>query len=429
MPRGCDVKLGAFRSLIRSDRGVRRLWLAETIAAFGTYFFDIAVMWYVFAQSGSGLDTGLVAVAAFVPMVVLGPWFGTLADRQHRRRLMVLANVAAAALAGALAATVWLGGHALWPVYAITALLGVADALYRPARAGIFPEIVRREDLMAANALFHTSGQVARLVGSTMGGLVMAAAGAAAAMSADVLAFGAAAALVAGVHYAPALARADGLEGGAGRATAKQDLGDAWRWVRQRPVLLVLSAVGMVSNIALGPTNVLAPMLIRQGFHASASALGLFDAAIGAGIIVGGLVIGTLTLDRLGLSFAMALALEGLGLALVALSATLWAADLGNLLLGIGLVTANAPGDTMMQTIVPSPLRGRVSSLMAMMSGIGMPITYGGVGLLGDAIGAHGSFGLAALLMAGCVAAALAVGGLRTFRLSEARPPASAVGE
>ena len=422
------MNLGVFGSLLRSNHGVRRMWLAETLAAFGTYFFDVAVMWYVFAESGSGLDTGLVAAAAFVPMVVLGPWFGALADRRHRRQLMVLANVAAAALAGGLAATVWRGGRALWPVYAITAVMGAAGALYNPARAGIFPEIVRREDLMAANALFHTSRQAARVAGSALGGIVMVAAGAAAAMSADVLALSLAAALVAGVHYVHTPPPAAGLAVGARRSSAKQELGEAWRWMRQRPVLLAISGIGMVSNVALGPTNVLAPMLIRQDFHAPASALGLFDAAIGAGIIAGGLLIGMLALDRVGWSFALALALEGLGLTLVAVSAALGAADLGNVLLGIGLVSANAPGATMIQTIVPSTLRGRVSSLSTMMSGFAIPITYGGVGLVGDAIGAHGSYGLAALLMAGCVVAALAVRGIRNFRLSDSRPPAAAGG-
>ena len=423
---GAQVKVGAFWSLMAGHRDMRRLWLGETAAAFGTFFFDIAVMWYVFVRTGSGLDTGIVAVAAFLPMVALGPWFGALADRTHRRRLMVWSNVGSAALAAALTITVGLGAQAIWPVYVVTALLGAAAALYDPARAGIFPEIVPPEELMAANALFHTSRQVARVVGSTVGGVVIAVAGAAATMSADVLAFGAAAALVAGVHYAYPSVPADDSGRGPGRTRMTEDLGEAWRWIRQRPVLLVMSAIGMVSNIALGPANVLAPMLIRQSFHATAAALGIFDAAIGAGIIAGGVVIGMLTLDRLGLSLTVALAVEGMGLALVALSPAPWTADLGNLLLGIGLVTANAPGATMMQTLVPAGLRGRVNSLVGMMSALAIPITYGAVGVVGDAIGAHASYGLAAVLMAGCVLAALAVKDIRAFRLSAHAAPVAA---
>lgn len=151
------MKLAAFWSLVNGNRNVHQLWLGETIAGFGTYFFHIAVMWYVFVRTGSGLDTGMVAVAGFVPMVALGPWFDALADRSHRRRLMVWSNVGSAALAAALTLTVGLGARALWPVYLVTALMGAVVALYDPVRAGIFPEIVPKQDLLAANALFHTS--------------------------------------------------------------------------------------------------------------------------------------------------------------------------------------------------------------------------------------------------------------------------------
>ncbi|NMP22704.1 MFS transporter [Sulfobacillus harzensis] len=408
------MNFGAFPQFLKQYPEARKLWASETVKAFGSYFFNIAVMWFVFAQTGSGVAMGLVVVANFLPTVILGPWFGVLADRHSRRRLMMWANLASGLLAGLLALSVLGRFHAIWLVYVVRGLMGVASSLYDPARASILPDIVGQDDLLTAHALFHSSQQVARLIGSAMGGLAVALAGVGLTMTLDVLTFAAAAIWVARIahpdHNAPSQEVLT--------SSAWKSAFEGWQWLRQRPVLLVMMGIGMVSNIALGPTNVLPPMLIRDTFHASARALGLFDSAMGLGIVVGGVIIGMFTIRRMGLSMAAALGLEATGLLMVAVSPTPVVADVGNFLLGGGLVAANAPGGAMMQTLVPSRLLGRVSSFSGMLSGLAVPITFGAVGVVGDAIGAHRSFGLATVLMASTVVAALMVPGIRRFRLT-----------
>lgn len=409
--------------LLASHADVRRLWLAETISAFGTYFFDIAVMWFVYVRTGSGLDTGLVAVAAFLPNVLVAPWLGAIADRLPRRRLMAGANLLTAGFAGLLALSIFLHHATLWEVYSVTLLMAIANAAYTPARSGLFPDLVPQARLLSANAVFHTSRQAARIIGSTAGGAVIALLGAAPTMLLDVLAFLIAALFVYAIRYRGPTART-GPQGQ--QPSLQEDIREAWQWVRERPVLIVMSAIGTTSNVALGPANVLPPMLIRTEFHANAAALGLFDAAIGAGIVLGGIFVGMLSIDRIGLVFAGALSLEGLGLVIVAASPSLYVAYAGNLVLGIGLVAANVPGATMSQILVPSELRGRVGSLFLMMSSVAIPITFGLVGVVGDAIGAHLTYGLASLLMLACVLAALLVKGIRGFRISGGLPGTTA---
>lgn len=412
------MKPNAFGRIIKTYPDVRRLWLGETISALGSNLFSIALMWYVFVRTGSGLATGLVAVANFVPQVALGAWFGVLADRYHRQRIMVWGNVASAVWAGALALAVALRMTDVWPVYVATVLMGVAATLYNPARAAIFPDIVQQEDLLTTHALFHSSRQVARIVGASVGGVAVAVWGAAPSMSLDLITFLAAAVFVARMRSPRSLSKHLSPPRPSKRT---QSARVAWHWMKQRPVLLVMGIIGMVSNIALGPSNVLPPMLIRQTFHASAAALGLFDAAIGMGIVAGGIIIGMLTINRMGLTMVCALAMEMVGLLGVSLSPNTLVADVGNFVLGVGLATANAPGETMMQTIVPQELLGRVTSLTMMMSSFAIPITFGGVGLVGDALGPHMTFALAAGLMAATVVAALMVPGIRAFRLDDHR--------
>lgn len=405
----------AFGQFLARYPQVLKLWASETLRAFGAYFFNIAVMWYVFAQTGSGLAMGLVVVANFLPTVVFGPWFGVWADRYHRRRLMLWANLFSSACAGGLAIAVF--GHlsTIWLIYVVRGCMGIASTLYEPPRAALLPEMVAQDDLVTAHALFHSSQQLARIAGSAVGGLAVAVVGAGLSMTWAVVTFALAALLVALINHhdyqTPHSSSSPGSVWG--------EAWEGWHWLRQHPTLLVMIGITMVSNIALGPTNVLAPMLIRSGFHASARSLGLFDAGIGLGMVVGGIVIGMIRVRRFGIAMAMALSIETLGLLVVAVSPTPLVADLGNCLLGVGLVAANAPSGAMMQILVPGGLLGRVSSFSSMLGGLAVPITFGGVGFLGDAIGAHQSFGLATLLMATTALTSFSIPGIRKFKLSD----------
>ncbi|NMP24690.1 MFS transporter [Sulfobacillus harzensis] len=404
------MKVNAFWTLIRHHTQIRRLWLSESIAAFGDYFLNIALMWYVFVRTGSGLALGLVAVVSFVPAVTLGPWLGAIGDRYNRKTLMVISNLSGSVLVAVLSFIVLIGYRAIWPIYGAMLLMSVTSALYNPARAGIIPEIVQPDQLVEVQVLLSTSRQTARVIGSSLGGFVISVAGAAPTMALDFIALILAALILTRIAYQSSV-QSDVKP----NKSAERTINDAWRWIRTQPTLLVMSLIGMVSNIALGPVNILPAMLIRGSFHASAAALGRFDAAIGVGMIAGGLVIGVVVISRVGLLLSAALAAQGLGILLVAVSPTVNVADIGNLVLGVGLIGANAPSQAMMQTIIPPDMLGRVFALFGAINALAIPITYGGVGAVGDWIGPQRAYGLAATLMVLCAVAGLATPGIRHF--------------
>ena len=168
-------------------------------------------------------------------------------------------------------------------------------------------------------------------------------------------------------------------------------------------------------------------MLIRRVMHAGAGALGVFDSSIGAGLLLGGLVMGAVPPRKVGLLFAFGIGLEGLAMGVVAVSHSLLLAYAGNFVLGLGVIVANLPTSTMFQALVPSELRGRVGSIAGMLSSVAIPITYGGVGILGDAVGARWSYGLGAILLAAGMAAGMLNGPLRRLSLAGAQPAGSAM--
>ncbi|MDA8347062.1 MAG: MFS transporter [Thermaerobacter sp.] len=189
--------------LLRSNRNLRNLWLGETISYFGDNFYSIAIMWYVFQLTGSGLQMGLVLVSSFVPQVVAGPLLGTLSDRWNRKAMMRSASVIQALLTGLLASLIYARAADMPLIYVITIALSVVELAYRPARAGMFPDLVDAADLMAGNALFSTSQQVARIVGSSLGGLFVAFAGVSTAVGFDAITFLASAAFLQWVVHTP----------------------------------------------------------------------------------------------------------------------------------------------------------------------------------------------------------------------------------
>ena len=401
--------------LLKANPNVRNLWLGETISDFGDTFYDIAVMWFVFQKTGSGLQTGLVLVSVFLPQVVVGPFLGVIADRWNRKRMMLAASVIQALLTTILLVLMIFQRVQMWQIYAITILLSVVQLAYRPARAGLFPDLLERSELMSGNALFNTSSQIARLIGSTAGGTLIAIAGSAVAIGFDALTFVTSALFIRRIWYAPPAVVATSGD----KTSIFKDMRGGWEWLFRHKVLLILIGIGTISNIALGPSNVLAPMFIRDVMHRNAAALGVFDASVGLGILVGGLLLGSVSAKQVGLLFSGGIGLQGLAMGIVATTHSILIAYAGNFLLGLAVIAVNLPTNTLFQTLVPTEMRGRVGSISGMISSVAIPITYGGIGIFGDIFGARWSYGFGALLLGCCMLAGLSVASLRRLSITD----------
>lgn len=402
--------------LLRKNQSVRALWLGETISSFGDFFYDIAIMWYVFSKTGSGLQTALVMVLTFLPQAVMGPFLGVLADRMNRKRLMQLGSFVQACLMGVLTLLIYFKVASIVEIYIITVLMAIFQLVYTPARSGMFPDIVPVDQLMTANALFSMSQQTARLIGSTSGGAIIALAGAAPAVGLDAVTF---LVSVICVGRIPHIHRS--RDASVGTSSMIRDLSLGWQWLLSKRALLVLISIGTLSNIALGPTNVLPPMLIKNDLHANAAALGVFDASIGLGMLLAGVLLGSLSVRHVGRLFSLGIGLQGIAMVIVALSPVLWIACAGNFVLGVAVVTTILPMSTMFQILIPGDMRGRINAISSSLFTIFIPITYGGVGILGDAVGARWSYGFGAALLLLCMTVGMMVPSLRKQTLLHER--------
>lgn len=165
---------GNYLKLVKENSDFRKLWIGLTSSYFGDSFYELAIVWFTFSITGSGMQVGFILVATFLPSVLIGPFLGVIVDRFNRKRLMQVAQMIQALSVGVLAASIALGFFHLWILYGLTIIQSTASALFLPAQNAIVPHLVKREQIIQANSFFTSSRQIATLFGAVLGGGIVA---------------------------------------------------------------------------------------------------------------------------------------------------------------------------------------------------------------------------------------------------------------
>jgi DHA3 family macrolide efflux protein-like MFS transporter len=389
----------SYSKLLRSNRAFRNLWVGLTTSYIGDALYNIAIAWFVYDYTRSALQVGLILVCKFAPQILFGMFFGALVDRWNRKRLMQIADAVQVAGTGLLVISILMNTFALWQVYAVTICLSAAGALFAPARSSWVPDMVPRQQLLAANALLALSQQISRLLGAVAGGTIVAFVGIQVAILVNTFTFIVSILFIQWIRDVPMYSSREENDES---KNLLEDIKDGLNWLARHRVLLLLVIIGTVSNIALGPTNVLPPMLIKSELQATAWELGLFEAAIALGLLAGSLLIGKISPKKAGLLFIVGLGLEGVAMAIISIATLPWIAYVGNLMLGVAVMIAALPMGTLFQTLTPSHMRGRVNSISSIAFNVSVPITYGLIGGLADSIGAQTCYMIGAGLLIIC---------------------------
>lgn len=268
--------MGFRRKLLNLTAGHRRLfrnrpfvllWCGQTVSVFGDAFFNLAVMWVVWSETQSTLQTAIIQAIWHLPDVLLAPIAGVLADRWDRKAIMVTTNLAAAAVVGAVALLVVLIGH-LPPVIAFIAIfkLNSLTTFTSPARASIMPSVVGKDLLTTAQGLFSTARETASLVGSAAAGLLVAAASAVWALVVDAASFIIVALCITLARLPGRATPSAAFKEAHTRLSTKSfflDLREGWRTASGVPVVWALLWLGVLINIGsfMGP---LWPALVQE---------------------------------------------------------------------------------------------------------------------------------------------------------------------
>lgn len=369
--------LRAFR-----HRDYRLFFAGQGVSQLGSWLQLVATSWLVYRLSGSTFLLGLAAFAMQVPFLVLAPLAGVFVDRLDRRRVLALTNSVAAVQASAMFAVVALGVVQPWHLIAGNLVLGIVNACDAPARQSILIQLVGgKADLSNAIALNSSMMNGARFLGPTLGGALIAAFGEPAGFALNAVSY---LAMLAALSRMTSTAhRHAPLEKGLLRQLAA-GARYAYGFLPTRSALLLLSA----TSVTVGSYVALMPWFAREAFHGDSLTLGLLIGAAGLGALSGMAYLATRPGIR-GLLRLIAWTAGTAGAALVVFSTatSLWIALPALYFVGMGMMLTAASTNTVLQTIVPDELRGRVASLYVM-SFIGVtPLGALGAGWIAEHVG------------------------------------------
>jgi MFS family permease len=349
------VALRAFR-----HRDYRLFMGGQAISLIGTWMQTVAQSWLVYRLTGSAALLGLVGFATQIPVFLLGPIAGSYADRVDRRQLLLRTQASMMVLALTLALLTMTGLVAIWHLFVLGALLGVANAFDIPGRQVFVFEIVGREDLVNAIALNSSMVNGARIVGPAVAGLLVSAVGEGWCFLLNGLSY---LAVIAGLAMVKTRTQAHPPEG-----SPLEAIREGLTFVaRTAPIRALLVLLGIVSLAGM-PYTVLMPVIADRVLHAGASGYGILMGATGVGAIAAALTLASRrTIRGLGSWVAGGCALFGLSLAIFASVHTFWIAGGLLTLAGFSMMVQMASSNTLIQSMVPDRLRGRVMAVYSMM--------------------------------------------------------------
>jgi MFS family permease len=388
----------------------------QAVSLVGTWMQMTAQSWLVLTLSHSSTMLGVIVALQTLPVLVLGPYGGVIADRVQKRRLMVVLQSAMGVQALILGLLTVTGSVRVWEIGLLAALLGLNNAFENPARQSFMMELVGAEHLRNAVSLNSVLVNVARTVGPAVAGILIATVG-------DGVCFLANAASFVAVVFSLTTLDTSALSPARPAKRAAGQLREGLAYVRATPGLAVPLVMMGLAGCLTYEFQVSLPVMASSGLHAGATGFGFMTAAMGVGAVIGGLFVAAR--GRTGLR-PLILAATGFGIAMILATA---APDLGLELIALAIVGAGSiafmsTGNSTLQLTSAPEMRGRVMSLWFVAFQGSTPIGGPVVGAVMAAAGARAGLGLGAVVA--LLVALLGALALRRAGTARAQPSAMA---
>ncbi|MFR9777838.1 MFS transporter [Micromonospora sp. MS34] len=391
-----------------------RIWAgAGFVSVIGTWMQVLGVNWYVMSETGSATSMGLTVLLQALPTLVLSVWGGALADRLPAKPLLIVAQAAHAALAAGLAAVAVTGVGGLPAIYAISLVTGAVSAIEGPVMGRWSSTLVDRESLGNALALGSLTNSAGRILGMSLGAVVVAAVGPALLFATNAASF---VAVVAALFAVREGERHAGGAASADPAPADGGIRAGFRYLLRQPVVLVALALSFVLG-SLGRNYQVTMAAMSEGpLHGGASGYGFLSTVFAVGTVVGALAaarrreLGYGVLVGAGLLASSLQVVAGLAPGTLSFAAVI-------LPVAAAAVVIDTTVGTRAQLDTDYALRGRVLAAIAVTGSVSAAVGAPLLGWLSEHVGPRQT-----LVLAGTVAAlATAVAGVTLDRLRERR--------
>jgi MFS family permease len=360
--------------------------MGQTVSMIGTWVQSVALMWLAYRLSGSTWFTGLIGFLQNVPHLFLGPFAGVLGDRVNRRTMLITVLSLMALQSGLLAVLSGLHIITLGQIAGLALFAGICNAFETPTRQSIFVQLLdKREDLANAIAMNSMLMNGTRLIGPSIGGLLIAAFDETVCFALNSASYLAVLIALFALKLQPRPQRAP--------SHPLADLAEGWRYAMGTlPVRRMLFALAAVS-FSISPYSTLMPAMAVQTFGSGSVLVGIFIGAVGLGAVVSAISLARRPSVR-GLAkwIPAAAIVAGLGAIGFGFSRNIWLSGFLMMMAGFGMFMTGAVINTIIQSVVDEEKRSRVMSYYTMFF-IGVaPLGHYSAGWLAEHIGAPLTF-------------------------------------
>ncbi len=377
----------------------RRYYGGQAISLIGTWMQMTAQAWLVLSLTHSSTALGLVIALQTLPVLLLAPYGGVIADRVDKRKVMIGLQSAMGLQALALGLLTVTGAVRVWEIGVLAVILGLNNAFENPSRQSFMLELVGPDHLRNAVSLNSVLVNVARAIGPAVAGILIATVGEGICFLVNAASF---VAVVASLITMDLTA----LRPSKPAPRARGQLREGLRYVRgTRELAVPLLMMGVVGCLTY-EFQVTLPVMASRGLHAGAAGFGFMTAAMGVGAVLGGLAVAAR--GRTGLRPLVAASwVFGVAVALAALAPSLGLELAALALAGGASISFMATGNSTLQLNAAPSMRGRVMALWFVAFQGSTPIGGPIVGWLMAVLGARAGLGLGAVVCLAVAAAGL----------------------
>lgn len=388
--KGADIPLPSTFAALR-HRNYRLWFIGQTLSLMGTWMQSVAQGWLVFQLTGSELALGTVTFLSSVPTLFFMLPAGVLIDRFPKRKLLLVTQSFMLLLAFALTALTALKIVQVWHIGVLAFCLGIVNSFDAPCRQAMAVDMVDdRRDMMNAIALNSTIFNLARIVGPALGGFILALLGPAWCFGLNGLSFVAVLLALLAMRFPPfkPVLKTE--------STFSQVKAGVQYMRNQRTILIMVSLVG-VSQLFGFAYSVLLPAYAADVLHVGQTGLGSLNAATGVGALIASLIVASLAHSReKGWLLTVGSFLFPIAVIFLAASRGIAFSMFCLALTGGGFVTQNATINTLIQSMVPDELRGRVLSVYMLVVFGATPFASLFAGGVGQALGVRAGVAIGA---------------------------------
>ena len=376
------------------QRNFALLWFAGLISLIGDWMLMIGLPIYVYILTHSALATGVMFIAGILPQIALGSVAGVFVDRWDRKRVMLITNVLLAVCL--LPLLLFHSVSLLWVVYIVAFLESLISQFFTPAESALLPRLVHEEQLASANSVSSLNGNLARLIGPPLGGLVAGLLGLTSIALLDAASFLIAAVLIMLITVNAKPAKKEVSEATTVKANPWWNVWHEWleglRLVKQERNVAAMFALIAITSLGEGVFSVLIIAYVSKILHGGALQLGWLQGAQAVGGLIGGLLIGFVVKK---VSLPHLIGFGAIAFGIIDLLIFNYPTFFPGIVIGLALfVLVGIPGvgfstgvTTLLQTSVEDEYRGRVFGAMGTTSALLMLLGIIVAGLLGDPLG------------------------------------------